>query len=72
MAVLRKGACHGTDRAANVLAARVEVLEKRIEALEIKVEKMDARTRRVEILQWITIAVLALQALPVYLRFFSP
>ena len=59
------------ERRVEALERRVEALERRVEALEKKVEKMDARLRRVEILQWITIVVLALQGLSVYLRVFA-
>lgn len=64
------------EKQVEALERRVAALEKVVENLVKVVELLDrnltARVRRVELLQWITIAVLALQALPIYLRFFNP
>jgi predicted RNase H-like nuclease (RuvC/YqgF family) len=67
------------EKRIEILERRIEALEKRIEALELqlqrlehKVDRMDARSRRVEIIQWVTLAILVPQALIFYLRLLSP
>jgi chromosome segregation ATPase len=63
----------------DLLAKRIDMLEKRVDALEAQllqlerqVQKMDARVRRVEVLQWVVIALVVPQTLIFYLRLLSP
>ncbi|WP_373989078.1 hypothetical protein [Duganella sp. BuS-21] len=56
------------ERRVESLETAVEALDKRIGMLEKKVDKLDSRVRRVELVQWVTLALLAPQALIFYLR----